>query len=325
MGRYQCHCRDQGGTVRDLTNLVQTLNWSGDSRQITRMLDGTLAISPELSGTLPELGDTLSLYADGALCFTGTLVKRSRGSMQSSLAITALDGGWRLAQNSGFYTFRSVSAKTAAQTLCRDFGIPVGSLAEGGGTYSRKFSGVSLDKILAVMYTFAGEDTGKRYLPRFTAAGLLEVVEKPETVSLTIAPRQNSMGVEISEDISKMSTQVAIYSDDGKLLRTVQGEAIAGLSLQHILTQRKGKDVGKEATAYLEDHGLEQQIKIDCLGDTRLITGNAVLLQENRSGAQGLCWIESDTHTFKNNQYLCRLTVNFRNLMNEQTGGSEVK
>jgi hypothetical protein len=200
-------------------------------------------------------------------------------------------------------------------------------LATGGGKYSRKFPGVSLNTIIYTMYSFAEEDTGARYLPRFNGAGLFEVVEKAKTASITIAPKVNSQGVDISEDISKMVTMVKVYTDDGKLVRTVTGEAFKDfpIPLQQILTQRKGTDAKKEADAILEDNGLKQTIAVDCLGDKALITGNAVILHENSSGAKGLCWIDSDTHTFKNGQYFCNLQLNFRNLMNETKGGSELK
>lgn len=328
MGRYALHSQNPGGAPRELTRLVQTLSWSGDLGQIARQVSCTIA-APMMGMTVlpPELGDTMTLWVDGTHCFTGTLVKRQRGSMSNTMELTVLDGGWRLAQNQGYYKFKGVTAKDATATICRDFGIPIGTLVSGGGRYDRKFPGVSLDKIIATMYTFAGEDSGGRYLARFTGPGLLEVIEKPKEATLTIAPRVNSMGIDITEDISKMSTLVSIYSDDGKLLRKVTGEAFDDfkIPLQHVAIQSKGKDAGKEAKTFLEDNGLKQSITVDCLGDARLTTGNAVLLRENHSGAVGLCWIESDTHTFKNGQYLCQLKVNFKNLMNDTTGGSELK
>lgn len=328
MGRYILYGQKPGGTPRDITKLVQSLSWTGNDGQIARQVSCTLAVPSD--GTQippPDLGDQITLWVDGTQCFTGTVVKRQRGSMASTLEVTALDGGWRLAQNKGFYKFKNVSARDATLTVCRDFGIPVGQLASGGGKYSRKFPGASLDKIIYTMYTFAGEDSGCRYFSRFSGKGLFEVVEKPKQATLTIAPRVNSMGIDITEDISKMSTLVSIYSDDGKPIRKVTGEAYEDfkIPLQHVLIQRKGEDAVKEAKAFLEDNGLCQCITVDCLGDARLLSGNAILLRENRSGAVGLCWIESDTHTFKNKQYFCQLKVNFKNLMHKETGGSELK
>ena len=93
---------------------------------------------------------------------------------------------------------------------------------------------------------------------------------------------------------------------------------------QHILTQRDGEDVGAEAQAYLEDNGLQQTMTVECLGDPELISGSAVLLRANTTGVTGLCWIDSDTHTWKNGQYFCRLSLNFRSLTNEVEAGQEV-
>lgn len=328
MHRYALIAKDAGGTERDISQIVQSINWSGDIKQITRQLCVTVA-APTQGMDIPELnlGSSLFLQVQGAQKFVGTLVTRRRASMGSTVDLTALDGGWRLAQNQGFYKFQSVTADQAARTVCQDFGIPVARLASGGKTYSRKFPGVPLDKIISTMYTFAGEDSGKRYLSRFDGMGNLEVVEKPLDASAAIAPRVNSMGIDISEDISKMSTLVSLYSDDGKLIRTIAGQEgqELGLSLQKIMVQREGADAKKEADAYLADNGLSQTITVDCLGAPEFITGNAVILHENTTGAMGLCWIDSDTHTWKNGQYFCKLKMNFRNLMNKTTGGSEVK
>ena len=39
----------------------------------------------------------------------------------------------------------------------------------------------------------------------------------------------------------------------------------------------------------------------------------------------GLFWIDADAHTWKNGQYFCKLTLNFRNLLDETSAGSEIK
>ena len=59
------------------------------------------------------------------------------------------------------------------------------------------------------------------------------------------------------------------------------------------------------------------------LGNTSLIAGEAVILREPLTGQQGLFWIDSDTHTWQNGLYQNRLVLNFRNLMDEQSAGSQ--
>ena len=79
------------------------------------------------------------------------------------------------------------------------------------------------------------------------------------------------------------------------------------------------------AQAWLEDHGLQQNLTVETLGDIRLISGNAVKLRDTGSGVTGLFWIESDTHTWKNGQYYCKAKLNFRNLADDTISGSELK
>ena len=50
-----------------------------------------------------------------------------------------------------------------------------------------------------------------------------------------------------------------------------------------------------------------------------------MLLRDTGSGVSGLFWIDADTHTWKNGQYFCKLTLNFRNLLDETSAGSEIE
>ena len=98
----------------------------------------------------------------------------------------------------------------------------------------------------------------------------------------------------------------------------------ASIVFQHIITQKDGTDAGAEAKAYLEDNGLKQTATVECMGDPVLISGNAVMLRDNATGTVGLFWIDSDTHTWKNGQYFCRLSLNFGNIMHNVNAGQEV-
>ena len=169
-------------------------------------------------------------------------------------------------------------------------------------------------------------ELGNELLSRFNGLGELEVVEKPEAAALELAPGKNLQSLRVTEDISKLRNTVEIYSQTGARVRTVSDAESAALygQFQHILTQRDGEDAGAEAQAYLEDNGLQQTMTVECLGDPELISGSAVLLRANTTGVTGLCWIDSDTHTWKNGQYFCRLSLNFRSLTNEVEAGQEV-
>lgn len=322
---YELLLTAPGAGTRDVTELVQTVSWSGSDKQTARELSASLAVPRDGSVEPPALveGASLTFRREGRALFTGPLVSATTSTDSSVVDLSALDNGRFLVGNEGWYQFKGVAPEAAAAAVCGDFGIPVASLAPGGATVSRKFPGVALDKIVRTMYALAAAQTGKRYLVRFTGDGALEVVEKPTSATLTI---KSTMGVTNTWDISKLQNSVAIRTDTGALVRRVEDGASIGLNgqLEHVIIQRSGEDAGAEAQAWLEDHGLQQSLTVETMGDPRLISGNAVILRDTGAGASGLFWIESDTHTWKNKQYFTKLKLNFRDLADTTNAGSEL-
>ncbi len=324
----QLYAAPPGGAMMDITDFVRTVTWSGSYRQCGRQLQMEL-LNPWGSGmTRPDIpiGSAVELWEEAQRLFVGQAVTPRQSSESAILSMTALDGGRYLARNDGWYSWNGVTPEAATRQVCRDFGIKVGTLAETGVRLSRVFAGVALHKILATLYTMAGESTGRRYMIRFEEDALCVRAKSEDPPTLTLRPGVNLMTQTTTQDASKLYTQVAIYSQDGSLLRTLDSPeelAIYG-RLQRVLTQRDGEDAGKEARAFLADNGLLQSITVDCLGDVRLVTGEAVTLMDTNTGAAGRFWVDADTHTWKNHQHFTRLTLNFRNLMDEQSAGKEL-
>ena len=314
-----------GGSNRDMTQLIKELSWSGSVDQTARELSASMAVPRDGSVEPPALeeGAALTLRLDGETRFTGPLLTATATSQDALADLSALDRGRYLVGNEGWYKFTAATPEEAVVALARDYGIPVARLASTGVPVSRKFSGVALDKIIRTMYAKAGERTGKRYLIRFTGDGQLEVVERPTSASITIA---STMGVTNTWDITDMQNAVAIRSDTGALVRRVEDSASTALNgrLEHVIIQRDGEDAQEEAKAWLAAHGLQQRLTVETLGDPRLIAGQAVILRDTGSGVSGLFWVDADTHTWKNKQYFCKVTLNFRNLLDDTSAGSEI-
>ena len=314
-----------GGSTRDITQLVRSMTWSGSVKQVARELSLSMAVPRDGSLEPPalEAGSVLTLRKDGYPLFTGPLLSPTTDSQSVITDLAALDNGRFLVGNEGWYKFKNATPEAAVRAMAGDFGIPVGALAAAGIPISRKFAGIALDRIAQTMYNLAGAQNGKRYLIRFNGSGALEVVEKPDAAGFTIS---STMGVTNTWDIRDLQNSVAIYSDTGALIRREQDAASIQTNgcLEHVMTQRDGEDVGAEARAWLEDHGLQQKLTAQVLGDHRLVSGNAVILKDTGVGASGLFWIDADTHTWKNGQYFTKVTLNFRNLTDSSLSGSEL-
>lgn len=316
-----------GGTRTKITQLCKEVNWSGSYRQCARGVKAeVLSTAADARFPRPDIpvGSAAELEEDGETLFSGTVVTQQSSTGGHTMTLTCLDKGQYM-RSEGWYSFRSVTPEAAAAILAADFGLTLGDVAVTGVPVTRKFAGVSLYRILATLYTKAGETTGKRYMVGFRGKKLC-AWEKAETASgLTLAPRRNLKEAAVTTDISSLCNRVAIYSDTGSLIRTISDDASVALygAFQHVITQKSGQDAAAEASAYLEDNDVAQTISVDCLGDTRLVAGATVTLRDNATGVTGLFWIDADNHTWKNGLYFTALDLNFRNLMDEMEAGSE--
>lgn len=309
----------------DLSKRLISAAWSGSVKQCCRQLDLSLAASASAPGlALPSLPlwSAAEGWQDGRQLFQGKVVYRKRDGEDTSVALRCMDYGLYLTNNEGWYSF-DCTPEQATRQICSDFGLEAGELASTGVTIRRKFAGKKLHQILYDMYTKASEQTGKKYVIRVDGKRV-SVVAKPETGSVILAPRVNIRSSSIAEDGTNCCNTVAIYSESGEMLRTLGGwDEVQGL-LQRAVIQKDGEDAGAEAQALLDD-GVEQQtVTVEVNGDPSLISGGAVVVRETTAGVSGLFWIDSDTHTWKNGDYVTRLSLNFRNLMNEVSIGAEV-
>lgn len=308
--------------ARDITQLVQTLTWSGSAQQIARELSGSVVIRRDSEPIDLAEGSILALVHNGEQRFVGPLVSVTTSSQSSIVDISALDRGRYLVGNEGWYSFTDAYPEDAAATIAADFGITVDSLVKTGVKVSRKFAGVALDLILTSLYALAGEKNGKKYHVGFGGNGRLSAAERPTTANFEIS---STMGVTNTWDIAGLQNSVAIYTDVGTLVRREEDSASVALNgrLEHVIKQTDGDDATASAKAWLSDHGLTQTLTVETLGDPRLVTGEAVLLRD-KSGVSGLFWIESDTHTWKNRQYFTKVTLSFKELVAASVAGSEV-
>lgn len=319
-----------GGARKNISQLYRSVTWSGSYRTCGRQLQieafNPRELLPGMERVELPLGSIVEMERDdGGILFYGQVLTRSQPSGSSILSVTALDNGRYMARNKGWYSFKGATPELAVTQICRDFGIQVGELATTGVKLTRAFQGVPLHQIVATLYNLAGEQTGKRYCIRFEGEALT-VREKSEgRPELVIAPGANLIDQATREDASKIYNQVAIYSREGKLIRTLddpESKKAFG-TFQEIITQSNGEDSGKKAQAILEDNAVVQSIPVNCDGDERMVTGQAVALVDAFSGMAGRFWIDSDEHTWRSGVYTTKLELNYRNIMDDLTAGRE--
>ncbi|HEX2924807.1 MAG TPA: hypothetical protein VHP38_00865, partial [Ruminiclostridium sp.] len=204
---------------------------------------------------------------------------------------------------------------------CRDFGITQGNIAATGIRQSRIFIGKTPYEIITEAYDNASKQNKKQYI-FLMKEGKLNIIEKGNLkVDYLLDPEANINSSRYSESIENMINTVKIYDDKGNLAGKRQNED--WVKLYGILQEAYQKESGKDSATVAENmlKGIERNGEIEALGNTDCITGNAVQIKECYSGIQGLFYISSDSHTWKNGLYTMALTLDFEKICTEEGGG----
>ena len=318
------------GTDTDLSQLVQTLTWNGEYRQCARTVKLTL-LSAAYDNRVPNVTLELAEAAmvrvslDGAVLFWGRVFERSRATSDHLYSVTCYDLGIYLQRNEAVYSFRAAAADAMARRVCRDFSIEVGNLAVPGVAIDRDFPGESLYRIIQTGYHLSAIQTGKAYQIRFVGATLTVVEKTPGAETLIIRPKSNLMTASVTESAAQMVNQVQILDKNNNQIgsrQNAENVALFGL-MQTVIRQQSGVNMDKQAEKLLADGDVVQKISVSVLGNPAFITGNCVVMQEAVTGLYGLFWIDADTHSWnRDGTYTCKLTLNFRRLMDEVEAGS---
>ena len=310
-----------GAKTEHVTEKVQAKTWSGSYKDCARQL--SFSVLPE---ALAELGGMARLYKDADILFSGHIVSRSRDSLGKTVDCSALDNGLYLKRNSTYMAVRKQTPEAVTAQLCGEFGVPCGELAATGVPLSRNFLGVSLYQIIQTMYSLAAEQTGKQYQIRFRSNHLTVVEKAVGPESIRLVPGSNLLSCRSAESIERMVNRVAVYDDD-KFKKVAQYDSPENYVALYGLMQKAIRASEKEnpetaARDILEQNGISTTITAQCLGNVKLITGNAVAVHEPVTGVDGLFWITADSHTVRRGVYQTKVTLDFRNLMDGQTAGS---
>lgn len=314
--------------TKDISRIMPFWTWSGDKASLSRQLSGEVAYIENSQLPVPEIGDLITMVEGDVKRFEGVVLQRGLGSEDSTMSFTAFDYGFYLQRNDGTYKFAGASPEEMTRLACSDHGVPVADLPTTGLQLRRKFAGVKLNQLITTAWTLASEKNGVAYAIRYTPSGLLVKERSVSTSSLVLKAASNLMNATTKEDATQMVNSVAIYDNNGNFLRRTGDSAaqkLCGTMEQHI-TQRENGVAEADASAKktIEDGRLKKTVTVNVLGDVSLLTGETVVVRESKTGLTGVFWIDADTHTWKNNNYYTKLTLNCRNVMATANAGSEV-
>lgn len=290
--------------------------------QAPRYFMFTVAFSPldsNIGTPKIKLGDKVTVYNDSKQrIFTGFIVSRERKSEAGTLSYTAKDNMMHLLRSKGTYKFTNKTPEQIAKNVCADAGILIERLAKTKINIDKAFfSERPIYEIIMAGYTRAHRKNGKVYIAQMSDRRL-SVVEKGKIIpKFQLKQGERIITSTLTETNESMVNRVAIYNSENQKIGEISNDnwvKTYGV-FQESLTAESG--TGKaEAKNML--FGIEKTADVSCLGDTRCVSGRGVVIQDTKTGLNGVFWIESDEHTWENNAYTMELSLAFKNFMDEQ-------
>ena len=319
----------RSGPAWDITEVMQSVTWSGDYQQAARKLEVTLlwsdtdpAFPREVIGNMDN-GEMLFLYDDdGEELFQGYLFSVGKNLGSTERSYTAYDGLIYFVKSKIAQNFSKTTAQGVTRQVAAELGVEVGTMPDDGAV-SLSFAHIAKPAYEAIMgaWTHVKEASDKFYLPVMNA-GVLGVVEMGATLADRIlTPSTDLVAGEVTSSIEDAITKVLVVSKTGKTLATAEDaedRALYGL-LQAAVQKEDGKDAQTQADDLLK--GADQQISLsEIIGGQDaldMLTGNAILVEEPSTGLHGQFYIINDTHTFSNGQHKVALGLDFEGMMDE--------
>lgn len=303
----------------DMTNLVQSVRWSGRKGSSARTITVTMidddGYRHARSGIDVADGNQCVFLVDGKERFRGILMNQNQGD-EKQLKFKAYDNGIYLANNKDTFVYKNKTADQVFSDVCSRFGIPTGEVAKCSYKIPEltKSKTTGQDAVLDAL----GLDykaTGTRHFISSDKGKLSLLQRKDQVISFVVDGDANLYGYSYTKSIESIKTRVRMISKEGTTLAEKSNSALEqkiGI-FQEIqqpdesLTKAQVKDLVGSVLDTLDDP--EETLTLNILGDPDVISGKAILVKIPHLGISRAYYVDSDDHAFEDNMHTMSLTL----------------
>lgn len=303
----------------DMTNLVQSVRWSGRKGSSARTITVTMidddGYRHARSGIDVADGNQCVFLVDGKERFRGILMNQNQGD-KKQLKFKAYDNGIYLANNKDTFVYKNKTADQVFSDVCSRFGIPTGEVAKCSYKIPEltKSKTTGQDAVLDAL-GFDYKATGTRHFISSDKGKLSLLQRKDQVISFVVDGDANLYGYSYTKSIESIKTRVRMISKEGTTLAEKSNSALEqkiGI-FQEIqqpdesLTKAQVKDLVGSVLDTLDDP--EETLTLNILGDPDVISGKAILVKIPHLGISRAYYVDSDDHAFEDNMHTMSLTL----------------
>lgn len=312
----------KGNKAYDMTQLVQSIRWSGAKSAMPRTLEVTMLDSDGHGHTRPginiESGHQCLFRWNGTELFRGIFFTSSQ-TVSRTATYKAYDTGIYLAKNIDTFVYKKKTATEIFIAICKHFGLEYSSVDTdyviGDLTMPNTTAADAIWKALAKTY----KAKGTRYYV-LSQNGVLKLISRADNVvQLVLEEGANAIDFTREVSIENTYTRVKLYSDANKLLASASDTSIeANIGVMQYAEQ--GDSEKKKAALDSKAKNLlsikkqtEETLEVELIGDATVYSGVAVYVNLPYLGITKTYYVDEDEHEFIGSKHTMRLKLNATN------------
>ncbi|MBM7577664.1 XkdQ/YqbQ family protein [Jeotgalibacillus terrae] len=317
--------RARGNELLDITPITDQISWRSNKDELGVELNFGNAFGDAIHNPKKHvnLGDMIILK-DGEREVTRCIVIDEDLTGRQPIPFTAFDLAYYLNESKRIYQFNGIAADQAIKRICSDYNIPIYSIIKIPTKIDKIYMNETLSDIIKDVLLQAEADQGVNYQFEMYE-GKFHVYRSRDIV---IVPTYYERGIYASNGtdvmtapsrkrtIKGMKNSIQVTSD-GQLLASVSNDSLIqayGLLSEIVDVQEEdrprarniARNTLRELGKVFEDNSLEM------LGDSRVLAGRMIEINEPITGMKGLYMIESVQHTAQNGIHMMSLDLSMK-------------
>lgn len=293
------------GILHHMTEVVESVSIKGDVAQAARECSINFTNTTKGIQSIFDIvnGQQIRIMSGEMEVFRGTVFSFDHNS-DGRDSLIAKDGNEYLVKNTVNVKFIEKTATQIIKTLCGNYGIQVGTIADTKHKIPRFIvRGKTIYDVFITALTMTQKVTGKRYMLHNVKGKLTLVLVQPAQEWLRYEQGKNLISASYSESIEDTRTKVVYTGGDeaSPFRKTVQKDTDKYGVMQHVehnsdANQSALPELANALLAELSKPQIETNIKV--LGIRNMVAGTAVVVQNDLTGVRGTYFVLADTHDY---------------------------
>lgn len=309
----------KNGVAYDMSELVQSIKWSGAKSSMPRSIEVTMLDSDSHGHERPKIdvmeGNQVLFQWNGNELFQGIFVNTSQTASRTG-TYKAYDFGMYLSKNMGTFTYKKKTATFIFTDICKEFGIDCTAVETGYAipdlTMPNTTAADAIWSALAKTY----RATGRRYYV-LAQNGKLKLIARADNVlQLVVEEGANILDFTRQVSIENTYTRVKLYSDANKELASAKDTSIESkIGIMQYTEQADSKDKAAALKATAKNllaikSQSEETLEVEIIGDATVYSGVALYFNVPYLGITKTYYVDEDEHEFKGEMHTMRLKLN---------------